>query len=120
MVAHLLEELRLLFQEAALQELTELGVCGSQNPGHADPRGPGSGSSPGLWRPPWVHAGTPLVRGQLLPVLDQGAAAPLLPHLQEKLGTFVLLLSQLPKEEAHTLQSHLVSFRVEGQGEVGG
>lgn len=120
MVAHLLEELRLLFQEAALQELTELGVCGSQNPGHADPRGPGSGSSPGLWRPPWVHAGTPLVRGQLLPVLDQGAAAPLLPHLQEKLGTFVLLLSQLPKEEAHALQSHLVSFRVEGQGEVGG
>ena len=86
----------------------------SQNPGRVDPRESlvrallgGRGGLCGF------QGGAPLLRGQHLPVLDQGAATPLLPRLKEKLGTLALLFGQHPEEAAHTFRSHLVAFEVE-------
>lgn len=89
-----------------------------KNAGRSAPKGPGSGSSP---EPPWLlrHENfTPLILGRLLNVLEEDAAAGLVLHLQEMLGDFAFLLSDLT-EVAHPLQSHIVEVEREAQREVG-
>lgn len=51
-------------------------------------------------------------------VLEEDAAAGLVLHLQEMLGTFAFLLSELT-EVTHPLQSHIVEVEREAQREVG-
>lgn len=48
-----------------------------------------------------------------LDVLEEGAAAALVLHLQETLGALALLLRQLAEEVAHTFQSHIVTVEIE-------
>lgn len=44
---------------------------------------------------------------------------PLVLYLPEKLGAFVLLLSQLAEEAVHAFQGHLIAFKLETYREVG-
>ena len=65
-----------------------------QNPGHANPKGPTSGSSLEHGGSRGVLGFTPLILGQLLQVLEEDVAAALVLHLQDVLSAF-MLLSQL-------------------------
>lgn len=63
-----------------------------QNPGHAAPKGPSWGPSPGPWWIPWLLGFYPLILGWLLHILKEGAVAALI-----LFGALVLLFSQLQK-----------------------
>lgn len=60
-----------------------------------------------------------LVLGWLLYVLEEGAVAALVLHLQVTFSSLALLLNQLIDEVAHSLQSHIVAVETEAQREVG-
>lgn len=121
-VTHLLGELHLLLQEAVLQEPTELGVSVCRSQGMQIQEGLVQALLQGRGGLHGIHAGAPLVREQFLPFLGHDAATPRLLHLHEKLDASLpaLLLSHLPKEAAHALQSHLLAFEGEAQSEVSG
>lgn len=103
----------------ALQKVTETGVCVDRTQSMQIQNGlvqvllQDDGSLHGN------HAATPLIWGPLLPVLDEGEAAPLVLGLQETLGALTLLLSHLVEEVAQALHSHIAAFAIKAQTEVG-
>lgn len=119
-VTHLLEEHHLLLQEAALQELAELDISPRTTQGMQIQKRLVQALLQGHGVLHGVHAGIPLLWGQHLSTLNQGAITPGLSHLQEKLGALLLLLSQHPEEAAHTIHSRSTAFKVNAPGGVGG
>lgn len=59
------------------------------------------------------------ILGSLLQVLEEGAAATLVLHLQERLGALRILRGQLCKAMPHTFRSCITAVEREAQREVG-
>lgn len=72
--------LHLLIQEEVLQEVIQVGVYMCRNPGHVDPKGPDSGSSPEPGGFHGIQGFTPLILGWLLHILQKGVATAVVFH----------------------------------------
>lgn len=92
------------------------GLCGP-NPGHADPKGPGSGSSPGPWRPLW-HAGLyPTHLGTArAPPGSRSCCAGL---ASSRDAGHPCTSWPIREERGYILQGYLVTVEIEVQREVG-
>lgn len=91
-----------------------MGVCVGR--GRAcDPKGPGSGSSPGPWWLPWCPGQNPTHLGvaSAPPKRGHGHRCWFL-HCQEVLGTLMLPLHQ-SAEGIRPLQSHIILAEIEAQ-----
>ena len=115
-VAHLLDEFHLLVPEAALPEVVGVGVCAGRTRGTQIPKRLAQVLLPNNGGFHSVLGFTPLILRRLLRIPEEGAAAALVLHFQETLGA--LLLGQLAKKVAHTVQSPIVAVEIEAQREV--
>lgn len=112
-VAHLLDELHLLIQEVAFQEVTEMRVCTGRSQGMQIQEGlvqvllQGQGSFHGLL------GFTPFILRWLLHILEECTAPTIVLQLEETLGALALLLGQFAEEVAYALQSHVIPVKKE-------
>ena len=119
-VAHLLDELHLLIQEVAFQEVTEMRVRAGRTQGMQIQEGliqvllQGQGSFHGLL------GFTPFILRWLLHILEECTAPEIVLQLEETLRALALLLGQFAEEVAYALQSHVIRIKKEAQREVGG
>ena len=122
MVSHLLDELHLLIQEVALQEVDRgEGPACKWNPGHAHSKSLVQVLLQGLGGFHGVLSFTPLILGQLLLVLEECTAIVLLWHVQESSGSLKLLhflLPSLRRGSPHPPEPHDM-IETEAQREVG-
>ena len=117
LVYKLFFEFHLLLQEVALQEVRDMGVCTGRTQDTQIQqclvqvllRKNGSFHS--------ILGFTPLILRRLPCIVEEGTAAALAWHFEETLGAVTLLLGQLAKEVAHTIQSHIVAGEIEAQRE---
>nr|CAA38248.1 unnamed protein product [synthetic construct] len=118
-VAQLLDELHLLIQEVAFQEVTEVRVCAGRAQGVQIQEGlvqvllQGQGSLHGL------QGFTPLILRWLLHILEECTAPAFVLQLEETLGALALLLGQFAEEVAYAFQSHVIPIKKEAEREVG-
>lgn len=112
-VAHLLDDLHLLIQEVAFQEVTKMRVCAGRTQGMQIQEGlvqvllQGQGSFHGLL------GFTPFILRWLLHILEECTAPAIVLKLEETLGTLAFLLGQFAEEVAYALQSHVIPIKKE-------
>ncbi|EDL00664.1 mCG1042745 [Mus musculus] len=119
MVAHLLDELHLLIQEVAFQEVAEMRVCAGRTQGMQIQEClvqvllQGQGSFHGLL------GFTPFILSWLLHILKECTTPTIILQLEQTLGPLALLLDQFAEEVTYALQSRVIPTKKEAHREIG-